>query len=192
MPEAHDMKQLSDSKLYNDYLRGDNEAYDQLMIRYGDSLTLYLYGYLHDWHDAEDQMIETFARIMVKRPRIGDGNFKAYLYKIGRNLAYRYYSKRHRVVEFSLDEYGDDSAGGELVEQSLINDERRQVLHICLDRIEPQLKEALWLVYFEEMSYREAADIMGVNTKRIDHLLTRGKRKLREELEKEGVTDANG
>ena len=66
------------------------------------------------------------------------------------------------------------------------------MLHICLDRIEPQLKEALWLVYFEEMSYREAADIMGVNTKRIDHLLTRGKRKLREELEKEGVTDANG
>ena len=181
-----------DGTLYRRFLAGEKEAYDQLMIRYGDSLTLYLYGYLHDWHEAEDQMIEAFARIMVRRPRIGDGNFKAYLYKTARNLAYRYYSKRHRFVEFSLDEYGDDSAGSELAEESLINEERKQVLHLCLERIDPQLKEALWLVYFEDMSYRAAADIMHVNAKKIDHLLTKGKKKMREELEKEGITDANG
>ena len=72
-----------DGTLYKRFLAGEQAAYDQLMIRYGDSLTLYLYGYLHDWHAAEDQMIEAFARIMVKRPRIGEGHFKAYLYKTG-------------------------------------------------------------------------------------------------------------
>ena len=65
------------------------------------------------------------------------------------------------------------------------------MLHLCLERIDPQLREALWLVYFEDMSYKAAAHIMGVNTKRIEHLLTRGKKKMREELEKEGITDAN-
>ncbi len=181
-----------DGILYGRFLAGDTNAYDELMIRYGDSLTMYLYGYLHDWQDAEDQMIETFARIMVKRPRIGEGHFKAYLFKTGRNLAYRYYSKKHKVAEFSLDEYDKDIASSELVEEALINEERRRVFHMCLDRIDLQLKEALWLVYFEGMSYKEAADIMRVNVKKVDHLLTRGKKRLKEELEKEGVTDANG
>ena len=181
-----------DGTLYRRFLAGEQAAYDQLMIRYGDSLTLYLYGYLHDWHAAEDQMIEAFARIMVKRPRIGEDGFKAYLYKTGRNLTYRYYSKSHKVTEFSFEEYNLDIEGGERTEELLINEERRQVLHICLERIDPQLKEALWLVYFEEMSYKAAARIMGVNAKKIDHLLAKGKKKMREELEKEGITDANG
>lgn len=180
-----------DGTLYKRFLSGEQAAYDQLMIRYGDSLTLYLYGYLHDWQAAEDQMIEAFARIMVKRPRIRDGSFKAYLYKTGRNLAYRHYTKSHKSTEFSFEEYGFDIEGGEQPEKLLISKERRKVLHLCLERIDPQLREALWLVYFEDMSYKAAAHIMGVNTKRIEHLLTRGKKKMREELEKEGITDAN-
>ena len=181
-----------DGTLYRRFLAGEQAAYDQLMIRYGDSLTLYLYGYLHDWHAAEDQMIEAFARIMVKRPRIGEGHFKAYLYKTGRNLAFRYYSKSHKVTEFSFEEYNLDIEGGERTEDLLISEERQQVLHLCLERIDPELKEALWLIYFEELTYAQAADIMRVKPKRIDRLLTRGKEQMRRELEKEGMTDANG
>lgn len=180
----------SDGKLYESFLAGNTTSYDELMIRYGDSLTIYLYGYLHDWHDAEDQMIEAFANIMVKKPKIGDGNFKAYLYKTGRNLACRLNSRKHKVLQFSFEEYDSDIEGGGLVEDALINEEKRATLHICLKRIEPQLSEALWLVYFEGLSYREAASIMRVNAKKIDHLLTRGKMKMREELGKEGITDA--
>ena len=73
---------MSDDELYNRLLTGDVSSYDDLMIRYGDSLTVYLYGYLHNWHDAEDLMIEAFARILVKKPHIRSGNFKAYLLQI--------------------------------------------------------------------------------------------------------------
>ena len=67
----------SDRELYHGFLKGDKKAYDQLMIRHGDSLTLYLYGCIHDWQDAEDLMIEAFARIMVRRPHIREDSFKA-------------------------------------------------------------------------------------------------------------------
>ena len=179
-----------DGKLYESFLAGNISSYDELMVRHGDGLTIYLYGYLHDWHDAEDQMIEAFAQIMAKRPRIGDGNFKAYLYKTGRNLAYRLNSRKHRIVQFSFEEYDSDVEGGELVEDALINEDKRAALHVCLKRIEPQLSEALWLVYFEGLSYKEAASVMRVNTKKIDHLLTKGKKRMRDELGKEGITDA--
>lgn len=179
-----------DSKLYNDFLRGNTAAYDQLMIRYGDSLTFFLYGYLHDWQDSEDLMIEAFARIMAKKPRINDGGFKAYLFKTGRNLAARFHAGRSRIKEFSFEEYDVDIAAGELVEEVLADKEKQKILHECLERIDKQQREALWLVYFEGMSYAEAASVMGVNTKKVDHLLTRGKKQMRIELEKEGVKDA--
>jgi len=87
----------SDDILYNSFLSGDTSAYDSLMVRYGDSLTIYLYGYLHNWQDAEDMMIEAFARVMVRMPRIRDGGFKPYLYKTARNLASRFHSRQHEI-----------------------------------------------------------------------------------------------
>lgn len=180
----------NDSELYNCYLKGDAKAYDQLMIRHGDNLTFYLYGYLHDWHAAEDMMIEAFARIMVKRPRIGEGCFKAYLFKTGRHLAYRYHSRKTSRQEFSFDEYYEDTEGREMVEDMLMDGERRQILNTCLDRINSQQREALWLVYFEGLKYAEAASVMGVSAKKVDHLLYNGKRQMRKELEKEGVLGA--
>ena len=202
----------TDGTLYNCFLGGDTKAYDQLMIRYGDSLTLYLYGYLHDWQEAEDLMIEAFARIMVKKPRISEGSFKAYLFKTGRNLALRFQKRKRSLEIFSTDgmdpglaenilaagardqlqqtDGGDARISGSSVEEELWQKERREALYLCLDKIEPELREAIWLIYFEGMTYVQAAEIMEVKTKRIDRLLARGKQQLKKELEKKGITNA--
>ncbi len=181
----------SDDSLYREFLAGETSSYDQLMIRYGDSLTMYLYGYLHDFQDSEDLMIEAFARIMVKKPKIGEGNFKAYLYKTARNLASRFHSVMSRATMFSFEETGTDIADSELIEEKMLDEEKKEILHICLGRIDRDLREAIWLVYFEDMSYKDAAQVMGVNTKKIDHLLSRGKQVMRKELLKEGITGAD-
>ncbi len=179
----------TDHTLYSRFLSGDAAAYDGLMIRHGDSLVLYLNGYLHDWQDAEDLMIEAFARIMVKKPKIAEGCFRAYLYKTGRNLALRLHSRKSRVQPFRFEALPEDE-GRELVEERLHHEERRRALYLCLGRIDPAFREALWLVYFEEMRYNEAARVMGVSPKKIDNLLSRGKQALRREMEKEGIRHA--
>ena len=181
---------ISDDVLYAQFLKGDTTSYDKLMIRYGNSLTVYLYGYLKDWQEAEDLMIESFARMMVKKPSVRPGNFKAYLFKTARNLSSRYHTRKTRLKTFSMEELTVETADQTLVEEMIVDQERNEVLHLCLERIDPELKEALWLVYMEDMSYAQAAEVMGVKIKRIDHLLTRGKAHMRRELEKEGVTNA--
>lgn len=180
----------TDDELYLRFLGGDTGAYDDLLIRYGDNLTFYLNGYLHNLQDSEDLMIEAFARIMAKKPSIGEGNFKAYLFRTGRNLASRFHSLFSRLKEFSLDDMVIEPADGYSMKNELQSDERKRGLHACLNRIDPDLREALWLIYFEDMSYSEAAQVMGVNPKRVDHLLTRGKKQLSLELKKEGITNA--
>ena len=59
-----------------------------------------------------------------------------------------------------------------------------------MERIDPMMREALWLIYFEDLSYDDTAKIMKVNQKKIDNLLTRGRKQLKEELEKEGYKHA--
>ena len=71
----------TDETLYRRYLEGDESGLAGLMERYGNSLTFYITGYLHDVNDAEDLMIEAFAYLTIKKPRIREGCFKAYLTK---------------------------------------------------------------------------------------------------------------
>ena len=181
---------LTDTELYRQFLTGNVSAYDELLIRLGDGLTLFLNGYLHNWQDAEDLMIEAFARIMAKKPSIREGGFKAYLYKTARNLASRFHERAARRHEFALDDIEEARAEGMLPEEQALDEEKKEALHACLDRIDPELREALWLIYWEGMSYEQAASVMKVSKKRVDHLLTRGKAHMRKELEKEGFRHA--
>ena len=64
---------MTDEKLYRRYLDGDDEGLSELMKKYGDTLTLYIDGYLGDIHDAEDLMIEVFSYLLTKRPHIREG-----------------------------------------------------------------------------------------------------------------------
>ena len=95
---------MSDDELYQQYLAGDQSAGDQLMLRYARALTAYLAALLHNDQEAEDLMLECFAVILVDKPRITEGHFRAYLLRIARNKANRLWKFRFRHQEFSLDE----------------------------------------------------------------------------------------
>ncbi len=181
---------MNDDELYQRFLRGDGTAYDELMLRYGDELLLYLKGFMYSWEDAEDIMIEAFARIMASKPRIREGGFKAYLFRTGHNLVSRFYLRDKRRGMFSLDELETEPAAENGIDEDLLKDEKKRLLIKCMGRIPAEMKEALWLVFFEDMSYKDAARVMGKTVKKIDNLLSRGKKLLREELEKEGITGA--
>ncbi|MEG2087178.1 MAG: hypothetical protein RR022_03185, partial [Angelakisella sp.] len=55
-----------DELVYYRYLDGDDSGLVELMERYGNRLTLYINGIIHDLHDAEDLMIEAFSRMVAK------------------------------------------------------------------------------------------------------------------------------
>lgn len=179
-----------DEVLFQNYIDGDEDGLRELMERYGDSLTLYLNGYLHNLHDAEDLMIEAFARLVRAKPRLSGSTFRAYLFKTGRNLATRFHVRKTKGHVFHLDDLEREPESGPLLESIVTTREQHRILHLCMGKLEPELREALWLVYFEGMSYEESAKIMNRKPKQLDYLLQKGKRLLRTELEREGVTNA--
>ena len=179
---------MTDEELYRRYLDGDEEGLTVLMERYGSALTLYIDGYLGDIHEAEDLMIEVFSYLLTKRPRIWDGGLKAYLYKAARHMALRH--KRRRPAVFSLEALTQEPEAETLIEEVIKDREHSRILHLCMGRLRAEYREALYLTYFEELSYAEAAEIMGKNIKQITNLVYRGKQSLREFLKKEGITHA--
>ena len=179
---------VGDETLYHQYLCGDDTGLDALMKRYGDPLTLYIDGYLHDIHEAEELMLDVFAYLFTKKPRIREGSFKAYLYKAARHMALRHRSKRRLM--FSLDALTDEPDGQLLAEEVIGTAERNRILHGCMGEMNPDYREVLYLTYFEGMSYAQAAEVTGKTVKQITNLVYRGKESLRKLLEREGITNA--
>ena len=184
---------MTGDQLYQVYLSGDQSAGDQLMIRYADKLTAYLDAFLHNAGDAEDLMLDCFTVILVDKPKIAEGNFSSYLFKVARNMANRLWKLRFKRQEFQLDESLYEIIPAEDVspEDRVFRNERNITLQRCLGKIAPQYREALWLYYFMDMSYAEAAKVMNCSTKKVEDLLRNGKARLKQELGKEGITYAD-
>ena len=185
-----DSSTVSGDELYFNFIQGHTECFDELTIRYGDALVIYLNGILHNMQDAEDIMGEAFARILVKRPAIRNGGFKPYLYKAAHNLAINFLKKNGRRAIFSLDDFEDILRINDSVEKTVYDAERNDILHLCMEKIDPILKEVLFLIYFEDLSYKEAAAVMRISPKRVDKLLQSAKKHLKKELSKEGIDHA--
>ena len=177
-----------DETLYRQYLSGDDEGLNALMKKYGDPLILYIDGYLHDVHEAEELMLDVFAYLFTKKPKIRDGGFKAYLYKAARHMVLRHKSRRKPL--FSLDALTVEPDGRLLAEEVIRTEERNRILHFCMDEMNPDYREVLYLTYFEDMSYAQAAEVTGKTVKQITNMVYRGKKSLRRLLELEGITNA--
>ena len=165
-----------DEVYYRQYLSGDDAGLEALMEKYGDPLTLYIDGYLHDVHEAEELMLDVFAYLFTKKP------------KIRRHTALRHKSRRKPL--FSLDALTNEPDGRLLAEEVIRTEERNRVLHFCMGEMNPDYREVLYLTYFEDMSYAQAAEVTGKTVKQITNMVYRGKESLRRLLEREGITNA--
>ncbi len=180
----------ADDILYRRYLDGDESGLQALLERHGDKLVLYADGYLQDIHEAEDLMIEVFAYLIARRPDIRPGGFRAYLYQAARHMALRLLQKRRSRLCFSLETLTEEPEARELVEETVEAAERAETLRACMAELHGDYREALFLVYFEGLSHREAAAVLGKREKQVADLIYRGKNALRRRLEQEGITHA--
>ncbi len=181
---------VSDETAYRQYLDGDEAAAQILVERYGDALTLYINGILGDIHEAEDLMIEAFAQVFAKeRPIREEGCFKAYLYKTARNLALR--CKTRQRLFLPLEDLPFELPDAALAETALCQSEQNRQLYAALSKLKKEYRETLYLVYFEDMSYRRAAQVLGRSEQQVTNLVFRGKKRLKQLLEQEGYQYAD-
>ena len=85
-----------------------------------------------------------------------------------------------------MEELPFELPGEALAETSLFENERKKQLYEAMEELKPEYQEALYLVYFEDMSYQGTAEVMGRSESQIKNLVNRGKKSLKELLGKNG------
>lgn len=168
---------------------GDEDGLAEIIKDYKDGLMLYLNSIVGNIRIAEELAEDTFVLLGTKKPRDkGKGSFKTWLYTIGRNIAIDYLRRNSKRGEVSGEETAELSDDREGLELSYIKKERKITVHRALCRLKPEYRQALWLVYFEELSAKETAAVMKKSVHGTETLIYRAKRALKAELETEGFT----
>lgn len=173
---------------YRRYLNGDPTAFDGILQLYRNQLTFFINRFVRDLDTAEDLAIDTFMYLIVHRHRYNfKTSLKTYLFMIGRSRALDYlrHQNRFTMVELSDAERELPSVPGP--EESVLREEQKQELNRAMDTLPQDMQTVLHLVYFEELSYEEAAKVMRKNKKQVANLLYRAKAQLRAILGKEGA-----
>ena len=107
----------------------------------------------------------------------------SYLYMLGRSRALDLLRKRKRTENTDA-EAADGIAPSP--EESVFESERKRVVREAVDTLPKDMREAVYLVYFDGLSYEETAKVMKKTKKQVDNLIYRAKEKLRSVIGKEG------
>ena len=172
---------------YRRFLDGDDKGLEELVRDYKDGLILYLNSFVGSISTAEELMEETFFKLITKKPGFSAKySFKTWLYTIARNTAIDYLRRAARLSPLTAEQLASESDDERELESSYIIGERKIALHRALKKLRPEYRQALWLVFFEELSNEQAARVMKKNSRQIRNLVYRAKSALKTEMEKEG------
>lgn len=167
---------VTDEQLLLDYRRtGDRELYAQLVYRYERELFSYLRRYLGNAEMAEDVFQAAFLAVHLKCELFEEGRrFRPWLYTIATNAAIdaRRRNKRHRMVSLDTPREQDNEDVGRLMNLLESGDpdpanaaevaERGRLVRQAMERLPESMTAVIHLVYFQGMTYRDAAEVLGI------------------------------
>ena len=172
---------------YRRFLDGDEAAFDEILRIYRDNLTFFINRYVHDPDVAEDIAIDVFVQLLVHRHRYNfKTSLKTYLFMIGRSRVIDYLRRKNRFRMVDVDEVEAELADEMTPEEFALGDERKRLVNEAIWKLPDEMRVAVHLVYFENLTYEEAAKVMKKNRKQVDNLLYRAKGLLRSIIGEEG------
>src|SRR5437667_3143894 len=108
------VQRVTDHALLEGTLAGDEDAFAELVGRYRNQITSYIYRMTNDYDGAVDLAQETFIRVYRAAARYQTTHaFSTYIYRIATNLAISELRKRKRRRLVSLTGFFQSNDGGE-------------------------------------------------------------------------------
>ncbi|MFT4182159.1 MAG: RNA polymerase sigma factor [Rhizobium sp.] len=171
-----------DDQLVEAVAMGDADAMQAMIDRKLPRLMALATRMLGDPAEAEDVVQETFIRIWKHAARWEQGNakFDTWIHRVALNLCYDRLKRKKEYLMAELPENSDycfDPMPGHAFDGLTGFDVQR-----ALQAIAPRQREAIILVYYQDMSNRDAADVMHLSVDALESLLSRGRRALHVKL----------
>jgi RNA polymerase sigma-70 factor (ECF subfamily) len=162
---------MTDEMLVDLYAQGNNSAFDVLLNRYRKSIHSYIFYIVRNHDLTEDLFQETFMKVImtIKQGRYTDnGKFKAWITRIAHNLVIDNFRQERNENTISNDEVEvdllndmklcDSNVEDYMVQEQVYSDVKKLVKHLPDNQ-----REVLEMRYYQDMSFKEIADITGVS-----------------------------
>jgi RNA polymerase sigma-70 factor, ECF subfamily len=191
--DAQSSEGLSDAQIMLRVKAGDDSAFDYLVQKYRRPMLNFMYRMAHNSAVAEDMAQEVFLRVYRSRENYeASAKFTTWLYRIASNLAVnRARDTRHERPEntVSLDEpdqntgltmdVADDSL---TAEEAILRRERLAAIRQRVQALPERQRMAVIMHKYQQMDYRQIAEILKLSESAIKSLLFRAYETLRGQL----------
>jgi RNA polymerase sigma-70 factor, ECF subfamily len=185
---------MDDHALLEATRTGDEAAFQELVNRYRNPITNYIYRMLSDYDRAVDLAQETFLRVYTSAERYqANHSFSTYIYRIASNLAITdlRQRKRRRLIPFPsfFDKQGEEvefEIPDERVaaaDETMIDDERRQAVARAIAALPDKYRAAVVLRDVEGRSYEEIGAVLGLSDGTVKSRINRARSLLKERLQ---------
>ena len=159
-------------------IHGDTDAYAEIMARYEQKLERYVLYLVHDTAMARDIVQETFIRTYQNlRSYNPKYKFSSWIYRIAHNQAMNALKKDRHIATHAIESFPDttyDTRIDELIDAKILH----QRVQACLNQLAPKYREVVQLIYFENMKYEDAGDVLRLPVSTIGVRLARAKAQL--------------
>jgi RNA polymerase sigma-70 factor (ECF subfamily) len=185
---------MDETLLVNQAQEGDLEAFNLLVLTYQDAAYHLALRILYEPESAEDATQTAFLSAFRHLDHFRGGSFRAWLMRMVCNTCYDELRRRRRRPTVPLEPLNmydepyespewmiaDDPSVEEQAEQS----DLQRLVAECLADLPVEFREAVALIDLSGMDYDEAAQAMGKPLGTVKSRLARGRRRLRESLQK--------
>jgi RNA polymerase sigma-70 factor, ECF subfamily len=171
---AETVKQITDEQLIDSFRSGDEKAFAELVRRYERELYGFLLRFLGRQAAAEDVFQEAFLQVHLSADRFETHRrFRPWLYTIAANKARDYLRREKRRPTVQLTGGSDDDDDGTRMLQEFVRDdttpdvvlhekEQKELVRKVVAEVPDHLREILVLGYFEQLSYKEMAEVLSI------------------------------
>ncbi|MCO6466707.1 MAG: RNA polymerase sigma factor [Bradyrhizobiaceae bacterium] len=138
--------------------KNDEQAFTALYRRYDKRVYAYCLRALGNHEEAQDVFQLVMMTIYDKRQAFVDGSFAAWLFTITRNSCLKAIRNRKNTTELNEDIHTPDEHDGRSADFML-----KDALQHAIKHLADEFREALELRYFDELSYEEIAQTLGIS-----------------------------
>ena len=161
----------SDREQIERYQDGDVHSFELLIGRYQKQVYSYILTLVKDKQLADDVFQDTFVKVIQTIKSKGykdDGRFVQFAMRIAHNLVIDHFRKENRIptVESSSEDYNyidNVPITDHSVEQGMIVDQVHSDLHRMIAFLPDEQREVLRMRIFDDMSFKDIADITNVS-----------------------------
>ncbi len=172
----------SPETLWKNFKQGDQQAFSTLYRHFYASLYHYALKSVADRDSAQECVQELFVTLWNSRKRLGDvRRVKAYLFRSLRRIIGRQQARQQaRVVLSEANTSWSFSSEDFLIQQE---DEtyQRDTLAEVLNGLSARQREAVYLKYYEDMSYPQIAEVLHINYQSAVNLVYQAFQKLKQQ-----------